>query len=86
MVKKKGKKSEIKKTQKGGNVDLIDYNSGGVRLGNSAGFIPYVENIGGQIIWTINSIIAATNVIGDLINLPGDMGTAWGSNTPPELK
>ena len=80
MVKK------IKKTQKGGNVDLIDYNSGGVRLGNSAGFIPYVENIGGQIIWTINSIISATNVIQDLISLPGNMATAWGPNVPPDLK
>ena len=84
MVKKKGKKTQ--KDQKGGNISLIDYNSGGVSLGNSAGFIPYVENIGGQIIWTINSIISATNVIGDLISLPGDMATAWGPNVPPNLK
>jgi len=84
MVKKKGKKTQ--KDQKGGNASLIDYNSGGVSLGNSAGFIPYVENIGGQIIWTINSIISATNVIGDLIGLPGDMATAWGPNVPSNLK
>ena len=72
--------------QKGGKADLIKYDAGGTDLGSSKGFVPYFENIGGEIVWTINSIIAATNVIGDLINLPGDMGTAWGSNTPPELK
>ena len=91
MVKKNGKKSESKsknkkKEQKGGRADLIDYNAGGTSLGNSAGFVPFVENIAGGIIWTISSIIASTNVIGDILNLGSDMGTAWGPNVPPELK
>jgi hypothetical protein len=90
MVKKNVKKSknigknEMK--QKGGKADLIDYNAGGVYLGNSAGFVPFVENIAGGIVWTINTIIASTNVIGDIMSLGSDMGTAWGPNVPPELK
>jgi hypothetical protein len=92
MVQQKRKKSKNKSKnggkykQKGGNADLINYNSGGLTLGNSAGFVPYVENIAGGIIWTINSIIASTNVIGDILHLGSDMGTAWGPNTPPDLK
>ena len=83
MVKKNGKNE---KKQKGGKAQLIDYNAGGTSLGNSQGFIPFVENIAGGIIWTINSIIASTNVIGDIMSLGSDMGTAWGPNVPPELK
>jgi hypothetical protein len=88
MVKngKKSKGSKKKNKQKGGNAKLIDYNEGGLDLGKSAGFVPYVENIAGGIIWTINSIIASTNVIGDILSLGSDMGTAWGPNTPPDLK
>ena len=41
-------KNKLKQT--GGKADLIDYNRGGMTLGNSAGFIPYVENIAGGII------------------------------------
>jgi hypothetical protein len=79
MVKKNGK-------QKGGKAELIDYNAGGTSLGNSKGFVPFAENIAGGIIWTINSIIASTNVIGDVMSLSSDMGTAWGPNVPPDLK
>ena len=92
MVKKNGKKSKSKSEvksggkQKGGKAELIDYNAGGLTLGNSAGFVPFVENIAGGIIWTINSIIASTNVIGDIMSLGSDMGTAWGPNVPPDLK
>lgn len=75
-----------KRNQKGGRTELIDYNRGGVTLGNSAGFVPFVENIAGGIIWTINSIIASTNTIGSIIGLSSDMGTAWGPNVPPDLK
>ena len=83
MVKKSGKNE---KKQKGGKAQLIDYNAGGTSLGNSQGFVPFVENIAGGIIWTINSIIASTNVIGDIMSLGSDMGTAWGPNVPPDLK
>jgi hypothetical protein len=83
MVKKSGK-NEGK--QKGGKAELINYNAGGVSLGNSQGFVPFVENIAGGIVWTINSIIASTNVIGDIMSLGSDMGTAWGPNVPPDLK
>jgi len=86
MVKNKGKSKGKKNKQNGGKADLIDYNEGGLTLGNSAGFVPFVENIAGGIIWTINSIIASTNVIGDIMSLGSDMGTAWGPNTPPDLK
>ena len=75
-----------KRKQKGGRTELIDYNRGGVSLGNSAGFVPFVENIAGGIIWTINSIIASTNTIGSIMSLGSDMGTAWGPNVPPDLK
>ena len=75
-----------KRNQKGGRTELIDYNRGGVTVGNSAGFVPFVENIAGGIIWTINSIIASTNTIGSIIGLSSDMGTAWGPNVPPDLK
>ena len=83
MVKKSGKNEG---TQKGGKAELINYNAGGVSLGNSQGFVPFVENIAGGIVWTINSIIASTNVIGDIMSLGSDMGTAWGPNVPPDLK
>ena len=79
-------KNERKRKQKGGKADLIDYNRGGMTLGDSKGFVPFVENIAGGIIWTINSIIASTNVIGDVMSLSSDMGTAWGPNVPPDLK
>ena len=81
-IEKKGKKNKLK----GGKADLIDYNSGGLNLGDSDGVIPFVENIAGGIVWTINSIIASTNVIGDIMSLGSDMGTAWGPNVPPDLK
>ena len=80
------KKVRNHKKHKGGKAALIDYNSGGISLGNSQGFVPFVENIAGGIIWTINSIIASTNVIGDIMSLGSDMGTAWGPNVPPDLK
>ena len=88
MVKKNGKKSKSKSEgkQKGGKAELIDYNAGGLTLGNSAGFVPFVENIAGGIIWTINTIIASTNTIESIMSLGSDMGTAWGPNTPPDLK
>lgn len=76
----------VKKKQRGGRAELIDYNAGGISLGNSAGFVPFVENIAGGIIWTINTIIASTNTIGSIIGLSSDMGTAWGPNVPPDLK
>jgi hypothetical protein len=76
----------VKKKQRGGRAELIDYNAGGLSLGNSAGFIPFVENIAGGIIWTINSIIATTNTIGNVMSLGNDMGTAFGPNVPPDLK
>jgi hypothetical protein len=85
MVKNE-KKSKNKRKQKGGKAALIDYNQGGISLGSSKGFVPFVENIAGGIIWTINSIIASTNVIGDIMSLGSDMGTAWGPNVPPDLK
>ena len=76
----------VKKKQRGGRAELIDYNAGGLSLGDSAGFIPFVENIAGGIIWTINSIIASTNTIGNIMSLGSDMGTAFGPNVPPDLK
>ena len=76
----------VKKKQRGGRADLIDYNAGGTKLGNSAGFIPFFENIAGGILWTINSIIATTNTIGNVMSLGKDMGTAFGPNVPPDLK
>jgi hypothetical protein len=79
-------KNKNKRKQKGGRTELIDYNRGGLSLGNSAGFVPFVENIAGGIIWTINSIIASTNTIGSIMSLGSDMGTAWGPNVPPDLK
>lgn len=79
-------RKNIKEKQKGGRADLIEYNRGGTKLGNSAGFIPFVENIAGGITWTLNSIIASTNAIGSVLNLTTDMGTAWGPNVPPDLK
>lgn len=85
MVKNE-KKSKNKRKQKGGRAELINYNNGGTNLGNSAGFIPFVENIAGGIIWTINTIIASTNTIGSIMSLGSDMGTAWGPNVPPDLK
>jgi hypothetical protein len=74
------------KKQKGGKANLIQYNYGGTNLGSSKGFVPFTQNIAGGIIWTINSIIASTNVINDVMSLGSDMGTAWGPNVPPELK
>ena len=50
-----------KEKQKGGRADLIKYDAGGTKLGNSAGFVPFVQNIAGGITWTLNSIIASTN-------------------------
>jgi hypothetical protein len=79
-------KKNKKEKQKGGRADLIQYDAGGTDLGNSAGFVPFVENIAGGIVWTINSIIASTNAIGSVLGLASDMGTAWGPNVPPELK
>jgi hypothetical protein len=79
-------KNKNKRKQKGGRTELIDYNRGGLSLGKSAGFVPFVENIAGGIIWTINSIIASTNTIGSIMSLGSDMGTAWGPNVPPDLK
>ena len=76
----------VKKKQRGGRAELIDYNAGGLSLGNSAGFVPFVENIAGGIIWTINTIIASTNTIGNIMTLGSDMGTAFGPNVPPDLK
>ena len=76
----------VKKKQRRGRAELIDYNAGGISLGNSAGFVPFVENIAGGIIWTINTIIASTNTIGSIMSLSSDMGTAWGPNVPPDLK
>ena len=76
----------VNKKQKGGKAELINYNAGGVYLGKSAGVVPFVENIAVGLVWTINSIIASTNVIGDVISLSSDMGTAWGPNVPPDLK
>ena len=35
----------VKKKQRGGRAELIDYNEGGLSLGDSKGFIPFVENI-----------------------------------------
>jgi len=84
MVKKNGKNKKEK--QKGGRVDLIQYNRGGTDLGSTKGFVPFVENIAGGIVWTINSIVASTNAIGSVLNLANDMGTAWGPNVPPDLK
>jgi hypothetical protein len=74
------------KKQKGGKANLIQYNYGGTNLGSSKGFVPFAQNIAGGIIWTINSIIASTNVIEDVMSLGSDMGTAWGPNVPPDLK
>jgi hypothetical protein len=86
-IKSKSKsKLKSKSKQNGGRLDLIDYNSGGTRLGWSAGFVPLVENIAGGVIWTINSIIATVNATETTLNLPSDMGTAWGPNVPPDLK
>lgn len=85
MVKKYVKKNN-KKKQKGGRGDLIKYDAGGTNLGKTAGFVPFVENIAGGIVWTINSIIASTNAIGSVLNLANDMGTAWGPNVPQDLK
>ena len=88
MVKNDKTKRKIKNysKQSGGKAALIDYNRGGISLGSSQGFVPFVENIAGGIIWTINSVIASTNVIGDIMSLGSDMGTAWGPNVPPDLK
>ena len=86
MVKNEKTKRKNKRKQKGGKADLIDYNAGGMTLGNSAGFVPFVENIAGGIIWTINTIIASTNTIESIMSLGSDMGTAWGPNVPPDLK
>jgi hypothetical protein len=72
--------------QKGGRADLIKYDSGGTDLGSTKGFVPFVENIAGGIVWTINSIVASTNAIGSVLSLATDMGTAWGPNVPPDLK
>jgi hypothetical protein len=85
MVKKYVKKNN-KKKQKGGKADLIKYDAGGTDLGSTKGFVPFVQNIAGGIVWTINSIIASTNAIGSVLNLASDMGTAWGPNVPPDLK
>jgi len=79
-------KKNKKEKQKGGRVDLIKYDAGGTDLGDSAGFVPFVENIAGGIVWTINSIIASTNAIGSVLSISSDMGTAWGPNVPPDLK
>jgi hypothetical protein len=85
--KKKSKnKIKSKSKQNGGRINLIDYNAGGTSLGSSAGFIPFVENIAGSIIWSINSVIATVNATESTLNLASDMGTAWGPNVPPELK
>jgi hypothetical protein len=81
---KKGKNKKEK--QKGGRVDLIQYNRGGTDLGSSQGFIPFVENIAGGIVWSINSIIASTNSVKSVVNIASDMGTAWGPNVPPDLR
>jgi len=80
------KKNKKKNRQKGGRADLIQYNYGGTDLGDSAGFIPFVQNIAGGVVWTINSIIASTNTIGSIIGLASDMGTAWGPNVPQDFK
>jgi hypothetical protein len=81
---KKGKNKKEK--QKGGKADLIQYDKGGTDLGSTKGFVPFIENIAGGIVWTINSIIASTNAIGSVLGLASDMGTAWGPNVPPDLK
>lgn len=83
-TKRKIKDKETK--QSGGRAELINYNSGGTSLGRSAGFIPFVENIAGSVIWSINSVIATINATESTLNLASDMGTAWGPNVPPDLK
>ena len=75
-----------KKKQKGGRAAVINYDRGGITLGNSQGFVPFIENIAGGIVWTINTIIASTNTIESIMSLGSDMGTAWGPNVPPDLK
>ncbi len=86
MVKNGKKKKSKNNQQKGGRADLINYDRGGITLGNTQGFVPFIENIAGGIVWTINTIIASTNTIESIMSLGSDMGTAWGPNVPPDLK
>jgi hypothetical protein len=79
-------KNKNKGKQNGGRINLISYDAGGTSLGSSAGFIPFVQNIAGSIVWSINSVIATVNATESTLNLASDMGTAWGPNVPPDLK
>ena len=79
-------KSKGKGKQNGGKMDRISYDAGGTSLGWSLGFVPFVQNIAGSIVWSINSVIATVNATESTLNLASDMGTAWGPNVPPDLK
>ena len=83
---KRKSKSKGKGKQNGGKMNLISYDAGGTSLGSSAGFIPFVQNIAGSVVWSINSVIATVNATESTLKLASDMGTAWGPNVPPDLK
>jgi hypothetical protein len=82
----KKRKNKKKSKQNGGRIDLIPYDSGGTSLGWTLGFLPFIQNVTGSIIWSVNSIISTVNATESTLNLASDMGTAWGPNVPPELK
>jgi len=73
MVKKNVKK------QKGGMEDAISWNKGGP----GGSLVTLGEDIIGTIVYTINSVINATGVVADLIELPSDMGTAFTETNAP---
>lgn len=74
----KTKKSKTKK-QKGGDGDLLDYNSGGT--GGSP--ITYIQDIFGVIVYSINALTNTALLVEDVAELPYDMSVAFESPSAP---
>jgi hypothetical protein len=70
------KYKKIKK-QKGGESQAISWDYGGT------GITDLPADIIGVIIYTINTIINAIDVVTDITELPGDMGTAFSEPNAP---
>ena len=76
MVKKNNRK---KRLQKGGVEDAISWSRGGP----GGSLVTLGEDIIGTIVYTINSLVNATGVVKDIIELPADMGTAFTETNAP---
>ena len=66
-----------RKNKKGGQFPDPNYNDGGT------GITDLPEDIIGVVNYTIGSIVSGVDVMTGLINLPGDMGTAFSETNAP---